>query len=165
LKKIDRGATGALGIIALVSVYLCEALKLPFGSMRAPGPSFMPVIASIFTLLICAFNVLKSLLFHPGVRPGTAAKEIDLWEEEGSGESQIEPFKAPAAMFLMLAYVYGLGMLGFLPSTFLLTYLLLLLMRFKNWRISLIAAAVIVAVTYVIFELWMGVRFPSGFLG
>src|SRR5436309_14724142 len=54
----DRVAGGALALLALFVVW--ESRRLPFGSLRTPGPAFVPValaaVLLLFGLLLVVFS-------------------------------------------------------------------------------------------------------------
>ncbi|MDR1193961.1 MAG: tripartite tricarboxylate transporter TctB family protein [Peptococcaceae bacterium] len=157
--KLSKNIIGALCIIAVTTAYLTQALKLSFGSALAPGPAFMPVIVSVFILVLGAYNIAKELLFPPK----EAVDEISLWEEdEVSPGGETSAARVLALMAALLAYSFVMDKVGFILSTTLITYFLLRLMKFKSWWISLIATVIIVGLTYFVFERLLRIRFPTG---
>lgn len=68
---------------------------------------------------------------------------------------------------LVFIFVYGLLLepLGFLLTTFLMMGFLLRLIEPQRWR-TVIAGAVLSALgSYLIFQVWLEVELPKGFLG
>ena len=158
-----KDIVGSVVVALLVIIYETDILKLRFGKLTNPGPAFLPVVAGVFVLVLCIVGIVKAL-----VSKDAETDSADLWEED-SGVPNTAEDKASAVgplcvMAALLVYYAIVGKLGFFSSTFLLVYFLLRLLNYKNWWKSLIAAVLIMAVSYVVFTIALEIRFPGGLL-
>lgn len=160
---ISKNVAGALAIGITTSIYLYEALKLPFGSAAAPGMGFMPVLVALTVLTLCLVLIGTEWLWvSRGTPPNDRVK--DLWEEEEEGESS--GYKKPFMLILtLLLYPWALTYLGFILSSIFLLYTSLRIMAYRNWWISLAVATVTSILAHIIFSNWLGIYFPKGILG
>jgi hypothetical protein len=148
-----------IGVLAGTLIYLAEAWKLPFGSARNPDIGFLPILTG-FIVLGLSLILIGAELF----RPAAPKKEIDLFDEEGKGESA--GLKKPLVLgAAILVYPPAFSHLGFIPATILLLTLSLRLMEYRGWLGSLIIAALITFSAYFLFGYWLHVNFPNGILG
>ncbi|WP_434512711.1 tripartite tricarboxylate transporter TctB family protein [Desulfitobacterium sp. AusDCA] len=155
----NKNIIGALGIAVLTCVYLVEALKLDFGSPKAPGEGFMPIIAAILVILLCAVLFVSELIGKK-----ETIQEIDMWEEDEEGEST--GFKKPIIVIIsLIIYPLILTDLGFILSTIPLIFINLRTMKYRNWVSSLIVSIIATLVAYFVFSSWLSVYFPKGILG
>jgi putative tricarboxylic transport membrane protein len=133
-------------------VYAVGSLKLKIGQLSNPGSGLMPLLIGIL-LLLCSFIYLLMALVHN--RPQNGKKD----HSEETSKSHIIPL---AIAGLILIYPFILIYLGFLISTFLILWPMFVLLRFKNAYVSLLATALMVAATYLLFSVGLGVSLPSG---
>ena len=63
----DRLAGGVLTLLGLVVLVECRRLELPLGSLRTPGPAYVPVVLA---LLLLFFGILLVALGGRSPRPG-----------------------------------------------------------------------------------------------
>lgn len=131
---------GLLGLWLLVSAW-----RLGIGSLREPGPGFMPLLAGAGLVAVAAFDFVRSRLSAAGTRA-----------KPGIG-------RQPLLMLLALAgYVALLERAGYIVSTLLLSAAVLVLMDMRSaWRIGVISAFAAGA-SYVLFHVLLGVRLPAG---
>jgi len=62
-------------------------------------------------------------------------------------------------------YTYLFNYLGFLTATFLLMVFLFKAVEPTKWWISIVGSLTTILISYGIFQLWLKVPFPQGFLG
>ena len=65
----DRLAGGALALLGLIMLVECWRLGLPLGSLRTPGPAYMPVVLALLLVLL---GVLVVAFGGRSPRPGEA---------------------------------------------------------------------------------------------
>jgi Tripartite tricarboxylate transporter TctB family len=65
----DRLAGSVLALLGLVMLVECRRLGLPLGSLRTPGPAYMPVVLA---LLLLVLGVLLVAMGGRSPRPGAA---------------------------------------------------------------------------------------------
>ena len=158
--RLSKNSLGALGIAAATLVYLAEARKLPFGSIRNPDLGFMPILAGLALLGICLFMFGKEVL-RPARHKG---KEVDLFEdreEEGESAGLRKPLILSVTLFF---YPLAFGSLGFILSTICLVTVSLRVMEYRGWLGSLVLAIGISLASFFLFAHWLDVQLPRGLL-
>ncbi len=150
---------GAIGVAAATLVYLIEARKLPFGSIRNPEIGFMPILAG-WTLLGLCLLLLGREFFR---RERQKGKELDLFEEEERAEST--GLRKPLILSaVIVVYPLAFVSLGFILSTILLVTLSLRVMKYRGWVMSLLIAIGVSLVSFLVFAGYLGVQLPPGIL-
>ncbi|MEL7565221.1 MAG: tripartite tricarboxylate transporter TctB family protein [Dehalobacterium sp.] len=158
MARISRTAMGSLGIGFATLLYLCEAFKLPFGTIEEPQMGFMPVVVGIILLSLCIILAGKEILF--------TSKHIEQeTNSRGEDQSKRSRLKKPLIISICL-FVYPLVLirLGFVLATVPLLFVCLRVMGYRNWLVSLLIAIVTVVVFNYIFSSWLGVFLPEGIL-
>ncbi len=159
MTRISKNALGAIGVGIATLIYLMEARKLPFGSIRNPEIGFLPIVAGWTLLALCLLLLGKEFL----LREQPKGKEIDLFEDEEAGESTglRKPIILSVAIFVYpLAFVY----FGFILSTILLVTLSLRVMEYRGWLMPLLIAVGVSLVSFFIFAGYLEVQLPRGIL-
>jgi len=152
MKKADQWSGLALLILA---GFICwGSIFLPYGNIHNPGPGFFPLWLGIILGAMAVGLVLRTTWQKEGAK---ALRDI-LAEEVRWGK----------VLFVLMALVlYGslMNSLGYLIVTFLLMAFLLRFIEPRPWK-AVIGWALIGSVgSYLVFELWMKLRLPQGFLG
>ena len=68
-------------------------------------------------------------------------------------------------LVVLFAYPLLLGLIGFLPTTFLFLVALLRFVEPKGWGVVLGGAGVGAISSYLIFQYWLKIEFPIGIFG
>lgn len=150
MKKLDL-ISSAFWLI--VGFLICEeSWRINLGQFRNPGPGFLPFGAGLILGGSALAVLVKTLR---GERRGDQA----VWAERRRWPKVV--------LTLASVFVYGLLLepLGFLLTTFLTMGFLFRVIEPQRWR-TVIAGALLSAVgAYLIFETWLKVELPKGFLG
>lgn len=151
MKKRDR--TASL-IWLLFAVYICiESLRLPLGSLRDPGPGFLPLVVGVILGVLSVVNF------------GQARAENSR-SPGGSWYSQERWKRLVGVLVALFVYAGVLDLLGFLTSTFLL---LIYLFRYglepRKWVWAIGGSAMASVSCYVVFDLWLQTQLPKGIFG
>ena len=145
MARADAVAAGAVLLLAAVAVR--EASKLPFGSLRDPGPGFLPWWVAA-TLGLLAVVLLGQTL---AARPPTPAA--------GHGRRVL---RVVGLVGVLAAYVALLEPLGYPFSTFLLVLFLLRVLEPQRWAVALGVAAAAAVGSFLVFAVWLKVPLPPG---
>ena len=138
--------SGVVGIIIAIWAAVF-AVKYGLGGFSTPGPGFLP-------LVIClALIFLNSLLIIKDFQSRNTVKKIVL------GEKWKNIFYL---MLVCVAYVLLWDVLGFILNTFLLMWFSLKIVGGDSVIKSAIIALIISVLTYLIFDTYLGIRFPGG---
>lgn len=110
----------------------------------------MGFLASILLIILTGIILIKENLLPPG--------------EDGEGSSiRWESLKKPSILTVALCgYVLFLETLGYLVSTFLLMFIMLLISNPRKWYLHIVNALVIVNITYAVFYKMLRVLLPAG---
>ncbi|MCU0560606.1 MAG: tripartite tricarboxylate transporter TctB family protein [Desulfobacterales bacterium] len=151
---IDRNELiTALSIAVLAVVYLIAAVRLPIGTAANPGPGFIPIVVGLLLVICTGILLARSLSRKKWTAP----------EPAGTPEptSNLRVF---GIIFGTLAYPFALEWIGFLASTWAVTFFMLLLLKPKNWTSALVLAVFLSLSSFGVFSILLGVSFPFGFL-
>ncbi len=123
------------------------------GSFSTPGPGFITFFAGAILTLLSLILLISS------VRSKEGRQSLGLlWEGRQTG-------KAFYILGLLVAYMFLVTPLGFPIGTF---FLLLLLFRVQgtySLKKVILLSTVSTIVSFIIFDQWLGVQLPRGFMG
>ena len=123
------------------------------GSFSTPGPGFITFLAGAI------LSLLSVILFISSTRGKGAGESLhSLWEGRQTG-------KALYILGLLVAYMFLVTPLGFLLSTFLLLIFLFRVQAAYSLRKVIFLSAAATVASLVVFDVWLGVQLPRGFIG
>jgi hypothetical protein len=128
------------------------SIQLGVGGLDLMGSGFMPLLASMLLFALSLIDFISSL-----VKGRTGKKDK-------KGPTLGELTKPAMLIGALIVYVYFLSSVGFPIMTFLLVYVLFVMMQPKKWRLDLFYAALVSAVTFLFFDVALKVRLPAGIL-
>lgn len=147
LAKAEKIAALTVSLFALC--YLLGGSKLQFLEEFGPGPGFFPVLLGITLLALSVAHFLS------------AKKSVS----GGSGDFHPRQLLRPAAVMVALCLsAFVLEFLGFLITVFLLVFLVLVFLERYRAPVSALLAICISGGFYLLFETWLKVPLPQGFL-
>ena len=152
MKKVDQWSGLALSVLAAGMIW--AALSLPYGNVHNPGPGFFP-----FWLGMILGGMSIALLVQSTRGKESERTLRDILEEDVSWG------KVLLVIVSLILYGALMDYLGFLIVTFLLMALLLRFIEPQPWKIVIGWALAGSVGSYLIFEVWMKLRLPKGFLG
>jgi putative tricarboxylic transport membrane protein len=123
------------------------------GSPSEPGPGFITFLAGgILTALSLILFIVsgKTKERFQGLR--------HLWEGR-------QTWKAFYILGLLVVYMLLISPIGFLISTFLLLLLLFRVQGTYSLKTVILLSGVATVLSFVVFDRWLGVQLPRGFLG
>ncbi len=137
----------ALFFLVLGILWIVAATRMPLWSGFVPQSGFMPLWYGI-TLTALAAAILANLFLNRV--PGKAEEPIG---------------KALIVLTALAAAIVGLNLIGFAPSIFLLLLVLFAAVERLPIVRSLVVAAAVTAVLFLVFRTWLRVALPVGPLG
>ncbi len=152
MKKADQWS--GLALLLLSTGMIWAALGLPYGNVHNPGPGFFPFWLGLIMGAMSIGLIVQTTLAKKDVRTIRNILEEDVrWGK--------------VLVVLAALILYGLLMdaVGFLIMTFLLMVVLLRFIEPQSWKVVIGWALVGSVGAYLIFEVWMKLRLPKGFLG
>ena len=152
MKKADQWS----GLVLLViAASICwGSLSLSYGHIHNPGPGFYPLWLGI---ILGAMAI--GLLLKTAWQKQRAKVLRDILSEKVRWEK---------VLFVLIALVlYGclMNFLGYLIVTFLLMAFLLRFIEPQPWKSVISWTLLGSAGSYLVFEVWIKLRLPKGFLG
>ena len=136
----------ALFFALLGGLWIAAAARMPLWQGFIPQSGFIPLWYGI-TLFGLAAAILARLYLEKKPR-------------------QEEPVGKPLVVLAALAAsIVGLGLIGFAPTVFLLLLVLFAAVERLPMVRSLVVAAAVTTVLFLIFRTWLGVPLPAGPLG
>jgi len=155
MKILDKDDQWSGIFLLLLSLYIIRgSLRFTYGTIHNPGPGFMP----LWLGLILGAMSIGLILRASGARSGSRQIREIL-------EEKIRWGKVLSVLLALIFYGLLLGSLGFFVSTFLFLAFLLWfidpqpLKAVIGWGLAGSLGA------YLIFEVWLKLRLPKGFLG
>ena len=149
MKKLNF--IGAAFCLILGFLICEESWRINLGEFRNPGPGFLPFGAGLILGGLALALLVKTLR--------RKSRDKAFWAERSRWTK--------VSLTLTSIFVYGflLESVGFLLMTFLVMGFLFRVIEPQRWR-TVIAGAFFSAVgAYLIFEVWLKVELPKGFLG
>ncbi len=133
-------------LVAISVIYFLGCLNTTVGRLRNPGAGLIPWLISICLLVFTVINVIQAFRCRDNrARPPAGNRTAVI-----------------GTAIVVLTYPVLLYVLKAILATFVSTFILLRLMRYKRVAGSLIIALVVSASVYLIFGLILEVPFPSG---
>jgi putative tricarboxylic transport membrane protein len=152
MKKADQGS--GLVLLVIAGFISWGSISLPYGNIHNPGPGFFPLWLGIILGTMAVGLVLKSTW-----QKEKAKLLQDILSEE------VRWGKVFFVLMALILYAYLMNFFGFLIVTFLLMAFLLYFIEPHPWK-TVVGWTLIGAFgSYLIFEVWMKLRLPKGFLG
>ncbi len=137
-----------------VSIFACfKSLQVEVGTIRSPGPGFLPFWAGVIVAILSLLLLAKSF-----VRSDVQDSPVPLLH--GTGWTRILLFLVILCLWAIL-----LQRIGYLVSTFGLMLSLLSLSERMRWWRRILGSILISSATYILFNIWLGVQLPAGILG
>lgn len=146
--RIGRLAVGAIGMVIAVG-YLINALDIPFGTPRTPGPGMFPVGVGIAAIIISLIVVCEAIFEKD------TEEQLEL--PRGKQAKDVLVFLAATVVYVLLLPVLG----QYVTSTLYMLSLLILLSSLTWWKIMLYSLLGGAGVSWAFIE-GFGVRMPGG---
>ncbi len=138
------------GWLCLAAFVFAASLNLGIGTLRSPGPGFIPFCGSV-SLVFLSFVLVVSGMLKKGQPPLAS-----LWKDVPLGH-------VAAVAAALVAYSLLLTKLGYILSTFGLAVLLLGLGKMK-FRVAVPVSLLAVFLNYCLFHYGLKVPLPQGLL-
>ena len=142
----DRLAGATLVLMGIVTIWQSRAF--PLGSLRRPGPAYMPVVLAI---LLIAFGVAVYVM-------GSRAR--------GVAEVGWHEWRHAIAIFAACAFAaWGLERLGYRITMAVVVAFLILALERKGWVLGLAVTVVMAWGSFYLFDTLLRVPLPRGPFG
>ena len=136
------------------SLFVCQqSLEIEVGTLGQPGPGLLPFGVGIGIGLLA----LRRLLY------ATFSKERR--DEVGKSERTFRKGRLFLVCLLLFGYTISVHPFGFVLSTFVFVILMLRLTESGRWWRTVVTAVLVTCGNYLLFEVWLRLGLPKGFLG
>jgi hypothetical protein len=142
----DRASAIALIIFALLVIW--ESRQLPLGTLRQPGPAFIPILLALLLLVFAVFLVLTS-----SRAPSLSSLIWTEWRH------------ALAILAASLFSVFAIERLGYRLTVLLVLGFLVKLLEQRSWIVSLSFAFTLSFGSFFLFYTVLRVPLPQGPFG
>lgn len=149
-------------ILAVGLVYGIMAMNMPLGRLSYPGPGLFPTIVGLFLIATALGGLLQEIL--PRKKTSEVSSALSLGTRGSTVQEKRNVNKTFQLIALMIGYGLALKPLGFLISICAFLVVAIRIFGYRRWVPTLIMAAVIAGVSYVLFILWLKVPLPLGIL-
>ncbi|MDI7258651.1 MAG: tripartite tricarboxylate transporter TctB family protein [Thermodesulfobacteriota bacterium] len=147
MKRLNQ--TTSFFLIGFSVLIIISSLKVGVGSPQAPGPGFMGFLASLLLLS------LSLVIF--------AKESLKSAKEEGKGHFGWENLSKQFILTVALCgYAFLLEILGFLLSSFILMWIMLLIDNPRKWFYHMVVAFIVANVSYLVLYKLLRVVLPAG---
>ncbi len=139
-------------ILAAGVVYEVMALWMPRGRIGQPGPGYFPVIVGAFLVLTAAGCVIQACLARRpagAVAPPPASRQIG---------------KVWTLIVCLILYALAVQPVGFPIALLVFLVASMRVFGYQRWPMMLGISAVLTAVSYLTFVVWLKVPLPLGIL-
>jgi heme A synthase len=147
-----------IGDIFWLTIGMYIAIKgylLGLGNLHHPGPGFIFFVAALFLIILSAIDII-----------GTSIRKLGKDEDRNEHPwTDLRWEKVLMVAGVLLAYILSFDILGFFLSTFFLMVLLFKGVEFTKWWIAILSSLITISISYGIFNVWLKVPFPTGFMG
>ncbi len=141
-------------MLAYATYYYLEVSALPRREVN------LLLIQPVYFVILAAFLVLVAAY----VCRSLAGKNGQATNGEASERKITNKVATLSFAVLTVAYVYGLGWLGFVVSSWLYMTLLLMFFSVKSWLIIVAFPAGTALFIYLTFDMWLSIPLPKGIL-
>lgn len=151
MKKNDR-LTSLFWLVVAILICL-GSVRLSLGDLRHPGPGFFSFLAGAI------LGLLSIILFWQSNKKGPQEKRKAFWPNPQGARQMIW------MVIALIIYVIGMNYAGFFSSTVLFLGFLLTGIGHQKWSTVISVTILVAIVSYLIFQYWLDVQLPRGFLG
>jgi hypothetical protein len=149
----QRDVLGATMLAGVGLVFCAGGFSLGVGSLAKPGDGFLPALAGGALFVFSAIHAWhKSRIAHH------AKKDTPYWPERSS------PFRVGAVLLSTLFYALAFDTVGFAVATFVLFLVLLRCVDPVGWPSAVLISLATTAVAFTLFQVWLQVPLPEGWV-
>ena len=143
-----------IAFLIISALFCLGSTRFSYGTLHNPGPGFLPFWLGVVLGLLSIGLLIKSTL-HP--------KET--WSVRNLLTEKVRWGKVLLTLAALVLYGVLINYLGFLLITFFFMGFLIRFVDPQPWKKVIGWALAGSAGSYLIFEVWMKLRLPRGFLG
>jgi len=158
----SKQVAGSIALILLGAGYLAYNTAYSLDTWSNPGPAVFPLLVGGVLVILAFCDLIHTLRSGTGQKGRKGGGTNPGWSRislRGSGEAKIV-----LLVLLFIIYLVMIRVAGFFISNFLFVSLSSRLMGAKDWARPCALAAGICLFCYLLFEMWLKMSLPRGFL-
>ena len=160
--RTNRELQSSLMLLAFALAYVMIAIRYPVDTLDNPGPGVFPRAVGVFLVSVTAWQVLRTFW---ALRRGDAGSAGTPAEADAGSSGSSAGGSRPFLMIgLLVGYLLAVPWVGFYTCTAILILAVTKLMKVPGWVRPLALALGILVCSYVLFQGWLKVPFPRGYL-
>jgi putative tricarboxylic transport membrane protein len=140
-------------------VYEVMAFRMPQGRIGQPGPGFFPMIVGAVLILTAGACLIQALLVKRSA--GTVPEGPD---EEAPARGNRQVGKTWLLLAFLVLYILALQPVGFPIALTVFLLASIWVFGYRKWLPAVGIAALLTAVSYLTFIVWLKVPLPLGIL-
>ena len=144
--------TGLILFVFGVMIFI-GGKSYPFGSIKAPGPGFLPRLASVTLIALSMLIIISSLK-----KKGEASVRMFF-------QTRDAPKRVAIAVGAFFAYRLSFPILGFVSTNFIFFLLISRLLGHHGWKASFIFSFLTTVLSYLLFQVWLNIQMPTSIFG
>lgn len=145
------------GFLVLLGIaYLIYNTQYPLGTLARPGPGIFPLILGSMVVLLASAQVIWAFWQRPKAKVNGTIN--------GAQEGATNERRPWLMSIIIAAYIAFLNLLGFYTCTFLLVIAGSRLMGARDWTRPVALAVGVLIFCYFLFDMWLRLPLPRGFL-
>jgi hypothetical protein len=157
-----RDLRASLALAAVGVAYLAYSARYPMDTLATPGPGIFPRAVGALVAALATWQAVRAALALKARRSGEAHPPRS--ETADGPPPDADEWKPLLMVAIIVVYLLVVSGLGFLVSTGIVVIACSRLMGTSGWRTPVLLALGTVLCCYVLFEVWLKVPLPRGFL-
>ncbi len=155
-----------IGFLVLIGIgvgYLGLTTRYALGSLTDPGPGIFPLVAGLLVVVLSSWSLFQSLRSPKG-RESKSSEPAKVQGEEETGAAKPSEQRVILMILAIAVYILAASHVGFLTSTFFLILFTSRLSGAKDWLRPGLFSLGILLFCYLLFEVWLKLALPRGWL-
>lgn len=150
-----KDVAGAIFFVCTGVFYLISSLKYDAGTLKNPGPAFLPRIIGYIMMFFSLLLLILSLY-----KRKKSDKLVKIWE----GLNKRNIFSGVMVVGGVTVYLFSINYVGFIVASSVLVFFLAWVMGGNRWGINILLGIISAGFSYWLFWIIMRVPIPLGSL-
>lgn len=161
--RIRREIRASLVLAIFGVAYLAYAARYPLDTLANPGPGLFPLAVGGLVVALAAWQVFRATRALKRARRGDGSGG-EAEPAEGLPPDAASEWKPSVMVAILVVYLVGVRWAGFFVSTGAIILACGKLMGAPGWARPILLALGVLLGCYLLFEVWLKVPLPKGYL-